>query len=262
MKNEKLATAASAGLSLYAFYKIIQTLTIAFDRSYSPFTPFGQRLFSFLSNSIYYWVLLALGLCGLVLVYADLNKNKDMDFQNRINKIKKIIFTTYTIFSIIMIFRFVYWTYLSFQSYYSAIAAGNDMQGFSVRFFINLVIIGVFGAFSILSRTLFGIYLLTKKERLLKPFLIMYIAGFAYTLISETYVFINAIIFNINLFADASKIANLGNPENRINSIIFNFAGDILVLVTGLIIILYGIKKDKLPASDEKQPEVRSNYGK
>jgi len=33
-------------------------------------------------------------------------------------------------------------------------------------------------------------------------------------------------------------------------------------LVTGLIIILYGIKKDKLPASDEKQPEVRSNYGK
>ncbi len=246
MKNKILTITSSTVLILYASYKIIQVFPMSFYRIYSPFTPFGQRLLNFLSSSIYSWGLFALGLCGLMLVYADLNMDKDLDFQNKIANIKKIIYTAFTIFSIGLIFRFIYLNYTSYQSTIIYAASGGDAIATSQRYIANLVLLSVLGILYILGRILFGIYLLTNKDRLIKPFMIIYFAGFAYTFIIKSINFINAIYFNYEQFADASKIAGLGHPENRINSIIFSFVSDILLLTAGLIIVLYGIKKEKL----------------
>ncbi|MHB1454558.1 MAG: hypothetical protein ACYCYM_11490 [Saccharofermentanales bacterium] len=253
--KDRLTTAASAVLSLYALFEIIQTLILALDANRFIFKSFGQRVFYFLSSSIGSWGLLALGLCGLVLVYAEISKDKDMEFQNQFAKIKKIVFSAFLILTIGSIFKFIYLGYTSYQSYEIAIASGVDRNSLGFSFFAVSIIGAVFGALIIFSRTLFGIYLLNKIEKLIRPIFITSIAGFAYTFISRTYSFVNAIIFNSSLFADASKIVEYGQPENRIGSVIFSYAGDLLVLAASLIIILYGIKKEKIAASEQGQNE-------
>lgn len=251
--KDRLTIAASAGLSLFAPYTIIQTILLALDPNRFIFKPFGQRLLYFLSSSIGSWGLLALGLCGLVLVYAEISKDKDMEFQNQLAKIKQIVFLSFILLTAGYFFRFIYFGYISYQSYEIAIAAGADSNSLGFSFFAISIIGAVFGTISIFSRILFGIYLIYKNDKLVKPFLILYFAGFAFTLISRTYSFVNAIIFNSSLFADASKIVDFGQPENRISSIIFSFSGDFFVLAASLIIILYGIKKDKITASEQGQ---------
>lgn len=249
MKNKLLTIAASTVLIIYASFKIIQIIPMSFYRIYYPFTPFGQKLISFYIGSIDSWGLLALGLCGLVLVYADLYKDKDLDFQNRIANIKKIAYTAFTIFSIGLIFRFIYLNYTSYQSLVMYYATDGNIIA-SQRYLVNTVFLSVLSILYILGRILFGIYLLTKKDKLIKPFLIIYFTGFAYTFIISTIVFINAIKFNSELLTDASNFASSGHPENRINSLTITFVLDILILVAGLIIVLYGIKKEKLTVTE------------
>lgn len=248
MKNKLLTIAASTVLIIYASYKIIQILVISFERSYYPFTSFGQRLINFLTFSIYSWGLLALGLCGLMLVYADLNMHKDLDFQKRITKIKNIVFSTLIIFSICMIFSILYTSFTSYQMYQNSLEKGYDTVNDSFVLIITSIAVGFVIS---IGKILYGTYIILKKESLLKPFLIIYFAGIAYSFMSRTYGFINAIIYNNNLLSDASKIELFGINENRINSLTISFAVDILILLAGLIIVLYGIKKEKLPVTED-----------
>jgi hypothetical protein len=190
---------------------------------------------------------LTLGLGGLVLVYADLSKDKDLDFQNRITNIRNIVFSALIIFSIWMIIYSIYNSFTSYQIYLNSSVQSQDEVNVFFLVIISLVVVFIIS----IGEILFGIYIITKREGLLKPFLIIYFAGFAYTLIRTTYVFINSIIFNIELLTDASKAALFGMKENRISSIIISFVVNILILAAGLIIVLYGIKKKKIPLHEK-----------
>ncbi len=247
IKNkEKLTIAASLGLSLYSIYKII-FLSSAFKPLQSFEFTFGVTLKYLLIYSIPLWNLLALGLCGLVLVYAYINKNKKIGFHNRVIKIKKILFSTLIIFSTGSIFVILYNAYSSYQAYQEHIIQGFDMV---YRSFQMSFIIIAFTTISLIGEILFGLYVITKREGLLNPFMIICFTGFIFSLLIKTHSFVTAIIKERLMIADPSLLSIFGLTKNYIFDNIISFLFSILILSAGLIIILYGIKKEKISLSE------------
>lgn len=244
--KDRLTIAASTGLSLYSIYKII-FLSSAFKPLQSFEFTFGVAPKYLLVYSIPLWNLLALGLCGLVLVYANINKNKEIGFHNRNIKIKKIVFSTLIVFSTGSIFVILYNTYSSYQAYQKHIAQGFDMVYRSFQ--IDFIIIA-FSTIILIGEILFGIYVITKREGLLNPFMIIYFTGFIFSLIIKTHSFVTAIINERLMIADPSLLSIFGLTKNYIFDNIIYFSSFILVMATSLIIILYGIKKDKITESE------------
>ena len=233
---------ASIGISLYSIYEIIRVISITLDPSQFILKPFVQRVLFFLNTSIYDWGLLALGLCGLVFVYADLNHDKDMDVQNRITKIKKIVFYSFLIFSVGYIFRFMNLLYTSYQSYEIAKDAGSAVEYFGIPLIAIIIIGAVFSLFIISGRILFGVYLVSKNAKILKPFLILFFVGCAYTLIINVYKLVNGCI----QYTIASELyINNGLVQPSRFSMIWPHVTDILIMIASAIVILYGIKKEK-----------------
>ncbi|MHB8961884.1 MAG: hypothetical protein ACYC5K_01890 [Saccharofermentanales bacterium] len=247
--NKKITIVASAGLCLYALYKIVQTILSALDPNQFIFEPIGQRILYFLTSSIDSWGLLALGLCGLVLAYAEINKEKNLEFQNQFAKIRRIVFSAFLILTVGSFFRFIYFSYLSFQSYEIAIASGADVQTNGYRFIVNTIVISIISILPIWGKTLFGIFLINKNGKLVKPLIITYFTGFIFTLIFTIYRIITTTLFYIQLRTDTTGIPNFGSAESHIFTVYFSLAGDILILVASLIIILYGINNEKIEAT-------------
>lgn len=229
---------ASTGLSLYSLYEIIRILSIAIKPYVSIYRPFDKVLF-FLNSSINDWGFLALGLCGLVLVYADWNIDKDMDFQNRIAKIKKTVFSAFLIFSVGYIFEYLYLLYSSFQAIAMAKAAGQDVEHYTIPIIAITIIGAVLGAFHFTSKILLGAYLISRNDRLMKPFWIIYIIGFAYTMITSLFGLINGSM----MLAESSQLIDAGLTQPNGFRLIFSFVKNILILAAELIVILYATNK-------------------
>jgi hypothetical protein len=241
-RRDRIALIASVALALYSIGRILQSITFALAPYQPAMRSLGQRSRYFLSSSVESWVLLAMAACGLVLVFAEGHKDQETAFPDRFAKISKTVYSIFLILTVGSIFRFLNWTIISYQSVQVAVDAGVYTNSFGIPFLAVSILGVVFGALNICGRTLFGIYLLNQSEKLIKPLIITSLAGFAYTLISRTYTFVRQVLYYTNLFADATRIIEFGQPDTRISSAIFSYTGHLLVLAASLIILLYGLK--------------------
>ena len=241
-RRDRIALIASAALALYSIGMIFRMLIAALDPYQPTMRSFVQRFRYFMNSSVENWVLLALAACGMVLVFAESHKDQETAFPDRFAKISKTVYSIFLILTAGSIVRFIYWASISYQSYETAVDAGAYINGSGFQFFAVSILGAAFGALSIGGRTLFGIYLLNHSEKLIRPLLITNIAGLAYTFLSRTFAVVRQIAFEIRLFADASRILEFGQPDSAIGRVIFSYAGQLLVLVASLIILLYGIR--------------------
>lgn len=234
-----LTLISSIGLCLYSSYKIILLAISVFISVISISSKPGVswlRLFA--SNS--FWMTLTLGLCGLLFVYTEKNKAGEMGLLKHFEKIKQIVFSLFILFSTCMFFVVSYSIYSSINAYWIYYGNGGVLTEISLPI-LTTVITTVIGVTVIISMIMFGVYILTGKEKLRKILLPVYLFGFISTIIINTYTFINAVIINNRFFADSSNNVVYGVTNNNINIIITTYIGDILVMLAYLVIILYGI---------------------
>lgn len=242
MKNKtymNLTLISSIGLCLYSSYKIILLAISIFSSVRSISSKSSTSWLSlFASNS--FWMTLTLGLCGLLFVYAEKNKAGEMDFLKHFDKIKRIVFSLFILFSTCLFFVVSYSIYSSIDTYRIYSEKGSVLTDNSLSI-LTTVITTVIGMIVTISMIMFGIYILTGKEKLRKILLPIYLTCFISVFIIHIYTFINAVIINNRFFADSSNNIIYGVTNNNINVIVITFISDILVILAYLVIILYGI---------------------
>lgn len=248
MNNKKLTLVASIGLSVYALYKIISYLSLAFAYAKSDNFIIWTMLLSLLIISISSWTSLALGLCGLILAFEDSNKNSNDSLKRIVAVIKKFAFLTFIALSTCSLFVMVYKIFSDYKKLEYVLANGYNIGN---RFILINYINVAFSILIYIGGILFGLYVITKREKLIKPFMVIYFTGFTFSLLLKTYSFINAIIEKRMMTVNTLQLGFFAFGKNQLIFNISSYLSSILILTAGLIIVLYGIKKEKLPVTED-----------
>lgn len=246
----RLTFIASTGLYLYAVYKICLLTARTFDPLHLYSLTLGEKWWFLLTSSNSFLVMLALGLCGWLFVYAGTNKTQEID---HFVKIKKIVFSIYILFSIGSIFVVAYYIYSSLRTYQIYLNQSGYIANNLKPLLISMFSV-VSGVFISVGGIMFGIYILSGNEKLRRVVLPIYLIGFISTMIIRMYNFVDTIISYMRIFVDFEQY---GITMNQIYEIILSFAVSILLATASLIIILYGMKKKKI-VLDEKL--ILSNF--
>lgn len=244
-KSRKFVIAAAIILCLYSFYKIFNSLFYIFKPFRIRMT-FGEITEYLLYSGVGFWGLLALGIGGFLLVYTDLKRSREIEISVRSNQAKQIVFSMLILFSIGSIIRTGYNIFMSLKAYQIYIDNGSTEGEMFLPFLISILLIP-FSICFFVGRIFFGLYILSEKEKLRKPGLVLYLIGSIFMLGNLTYSFVNSMI-------DYSRISDnfiqYGITMNQIYKGIILFIVNILIEIACLIIVLYGMKK-KITAPDE-----------
>ncbi|MHB1454559.1 MAG: hypothetical protein ACYCYM_11495 [Saccharofermentanales bacterium] len=246
-KKDRLTIAASIFICLYSLLIIVVNTSNTFSSIRLARLTFSKGLQYLLLYNISYWSLLALGICGFILVYANTTENKELSFQNRLSRMKNIVFAALIVLSTGSLFAVLYNAYVSYQAYQNNLSLTIDVMG--VSFQIALISMVISALISI-GGILFGLSIIAKREGLLKPVSIIYITGFSVSLLMKIYDFITALSQNGLMTTDPTQISLFGPIARYLVNTSFIFIIQILMMVASLIIILYGIKKEKIAASE------------
>ncbi len=244
--GRKLVIAASVMLCLYSSYKIFNSLSYLFNPLRIRMT-FGDTAEYLLFSGGGFLGLLTLGIGGFLLVYIDLKRSREIEISMRFNRAKQIVFLMFVLFSIGSIIKIGYNIFMSLKAYQIYIENGSTEGEMLLPFLISALGIPFSICVSI-GGILFGLYILSEKEKIRKIGLALYLIGTIFSLISLFYFFINSMIFYIRISDD---FIQYGMTMNQIYKMILSFAVNILIQTACLIIVLYGMKKNRT-APDEK----------
>lgn len=245
--NRGFVIAAAIILCLYSFYKIYNSLSYIFDSLRSTAIISGDMAGYLLYSEVDFLGLLTLGIGGFLLVYIELNKKRGIDIQTYFDRAKQIVFSMLILLSIGSIIKTGYNIFMSLKAYQIYIEKGSTEGEMLLPILISLLEIPFIIIISI-GGILFGLYILSEKEKLRKAGLILYLVGTIFIIGRLGYSFVNSMIFYIRI---PDPFIQYGITTNQIYGEILLFAVSILVKTAILIIVFYGMKK-KRTARDEK----------
>ncbi|MHB1485033.1 MAG: hypothetical protein ACYCYI_10250 [Saccharofermentanales bacterium] len=239
-RNDSILIIASIALCLYALIKILSSLIDIFSPLRFAGMSIGEIFLSLLFSLTPFIYSMLLGICGILLLHGYLVQEKNPDIQNRFLQLKKTAFLSLIIISCLSIFRTIYFVFTSVISYQILFENSTGQEMISIIIFD---IIGIVFRFSIFAGSIFfGLYILSKNEGFRKPGSVLYFTGSAYSLCIIIYTFIKTTIFYIG---NPDNPALYGAPTNMFYENINSFLVQIMILAASVIIVFYGMQKNR-----------------